>query len=245
MRRRIWTTMITVALMSLLTFLMFGCAPCCPWSNFDWNSLKDLKNLSGGTVKGTAYIKTDTVEPVPGVPVEIGTYKTTTDDNGEFEIKNIPAGTYKVRIYGGDLGYTGTVKVTSGQTTNLGSVYLHPTLPPPDETGYPSSAEGVIRAYYEAINDKDYEQALTYLTGKMGDLTADGLRASYEPYIKSVTVTSIDRTPEMDYQGRSMYSVTFSAEYIKQYPAGNGNLPTVHSMIEIDGFWKIYEIGTG
>lgn len=247
MNKRTQTTLITLALLSLLAFFMFGCAPCCcPWGGFDLNDLRDLNELTGtgGTVRGTAYIKSTTTDPVPNVTVEIGTHTAQTDADGGFEIKDISPGKYTIRIYGGDLGYTGSVTVKKGEVTDLGSVYLHPTLPPPN-TEYPTDAEGVITAYYEAINAKDYSKALTYLTGQMGGSTEDSLRSSYEPYIKSVSVAKIDRRSEMDYGGREIYVVTFTAEYIKQYPAGNGYLPTVHSMILENDQWKITEIGTG
>jgi hypothetical protein len=235
---------IAIFVAAILAFLL-GCAPCC--------SLGDLfrdKNDTTCTVKGTAYINASGVKtPVPNVDVQIGSRTGKTDSNGSFEITGLNPGTYTVRVFGGDLGYTEKIHLTTGETLDLGDVMMHPTLPPPDtsdESGtYPDTAEGVIQAYYKAINNKDYDTALKYLAGQMSGMTVDGMQKSYGDYISSVSVSSITREEKMDYDGRTIYSVVFSAEYIKHYPAGSTNLPTVHAMKQIDGQWKIVEIGTG
>lgn len=235
---------IAIVVIAILTVLL-GCAPCCPIGDL----FRD-KNDTDCTVKGTAYINASGVKtPVPNVDVQIGSRTGKTDSNGSFEITGLKAGTYTIRVYGGDLGYTETINLTTGETLDLGNVMMHPTLPPPDTSDdsgtYPDTAEGVIQAYYKAINSKDYEVALKYLAGQMSGKTVANLETSYGAYISSVSVSSITREEKMDYDSRTIYSVVFSAEYIKHYPAGNGNLPTVHSLKQIDGQWKIIEIGTG
>lgn len=234
-----------VILVIVTLTILLGCAPCCSWGDL----FRDKNNITC-TVKGTAYINASGVKtPVPDVDVEIGSRTGKTDSNGSFEITGLKSGTHTIRVFGGDLGWTDTIYLTTGETLDLGDVMMHPTLPPPntsDESGtYPTTAEDVIRAYYKAINAQDYETALKYLAGQMSGKTAADLEKSYGDYISSVSISSIKREEKIDYDGRSIYSVVFSAEYIQHYPAGNGNLPTVHSLKQIDGQWKIVEIGTG
>lgn len=229
----------------LLTGLV-GCAPC-SWFNRGNNNV-----IRKGTVTGTCFIATDAGKSsVPNVTVTIGSRKMQTDSKGFFRMTGLAPGPYAVRVAGGDLGYTGKVNVAAGKTTNLGDVLLHATLPPPNTTGgttgstaYPTTAEDVIRAYYKALNDQDYAAALNYLGGQMGGQEVDSIRVSIEPYVKSVQVAKIERKTSMDYSGWSVYVVTFTAEYFQPYPAGNGDLPTVHALQQIDDQWKIVDIST-
>ena len=150
------------------------------------------------------------------------------------DLTGVTPGTATITITSDDYQYTGNITVGAGTTT----------LPPITvQSTYPTSAEDVIRAFYKAINDHDYEKAATYATGH---LTADFIRMQFEPYIKSVTVTEIIRHPEWDYGGPPMYEVHFNAEYIKHYEAGSGNLLTVHQLKQDEaGHWKVAGIATG
>jgi hypothetical protein len=209
--------------------------------------------MDTATVRGTCYILQDGEKtPVPNQKVVIGSRETTADGNGYFEINGLPAGVHTIRISGGDLGWSDTLTLKGGENRNLGDVFLHPTLPPPDTTTdktgsdeYPDSPEGVIWAYYRAIDAQDYSLAMKYLAEQMSGGSLDGMYAGYGQYIKSVSVADIERRASMDYDGRSIYWVTFTAEYIKHYPAGNGDLPRSHALKKIDGVWKIVDIGTG
>ena len=232
----------------LLAFTI-GCAPCCcPFFGGGGNG-----DGSTGSVTGTCFIMNNGERsPVPGIAVTVGPVRTETDSQGYFIVSGLAPGAYNIGVAGGDLGYSGRVTVAAGQTTNLGYLQLHGTLPPPPKkngttgsSAYPTTAEGVITAYYAAINAKDYATALSYLAEQMGGKSMNSIKASYEPYVKNIQITKIQRTPSMDVNSRSIYVVTFAADYVQHYPAGNGNLPTVHSMRFINGQWKIVEIGTG
>jgi hypothetical protein len=229
---------------ALLVFgLLLGCAPCCLFGG---------GNSTTGSVTGTFFISANGVkQPVSQLAVTVGASKTTTDSNGYFNITGLAPGTYTISAAGGDLGYSGKVTVVAGQTTSLGELSLHPTLPPPNTAGttgttnYPDTAEAVIRAYYAAVNTPDYSDALRYLAEQLGAQTTEEIRTTYEPYVKNIKIVKIERKAAMDYNGRSIYIVTFTADYLKHYPAGNGNLPTVHALKQINGQWKIVDIGTG
>jgi hypothetical protein len=236
----------------ILLVLLLGCAPCCVCP-FLGGTGGDGNNTTTGSVTGTCYIMNNSGKTaVPGLAVTVGNNRTETDNNGNFRVSGLAPGTYDIGAAGGDLGYSGRVTVVAGQTTNLGDLQLHGTLPPPPKTGgttgttaYPTTAEGVITAYYAAINAKDYAAALSFLAEQMGGQNMNSIKASYEPYVKNIQIAKIQRTPSMDFNSRSIYVVTFTVDYIQHYPAGNGNLPTVHSMKFINGQWKIVEIGTG
>jgi hypothetical protein len=239
MRFRLLSLLTLVIIIAIGLTALPGC--CCPF----YNNYRDLEKLVPvGTVSGTVYAG-DPKQPVSGARVVIADQSTTTDSQGKFKLSNVVATNQTITVTSGDLKWTGTVTVTKDGDVNLPEIILSATLPPPDTTeAYPATAEDVIRAYYKAINDKDYTKAGTYLGGQMSSV-ATSLDKSYADYIKSVSVTAIERKASMDTNGRSVYIVTFNAEYIKHYPAGNGDLETVHRMQQIDGKWKIVEIGTG
>lgn len=243
--------LIILSLIVMLAVLVLGCAPCCSW----WGSGFGLNGGGGATVSGTAYITIGGQQtPVPKVAVTLGVsasttakYSTTTNSDGYFELKNVVPGTYFIRIAGGDLGWTDSITVKKDASLNLGNIQLHPTLPPPntDTKQYPATPEDVIRAYYKAINEGDYNKALSFIAGQLSAVTLDTLQAQYEPYVKNIKVVSIERRASMDYNGRSIYFVTFTAEYIKHYEAGSEDLQRTHSLQQIDGKWMIVDIGTG
>ncbi len=225
---------ITMALISLP-----GC--CCPF----YNQYRDLKKLVPmGTVTGTVYAG-NPKQPVPNATVIIADQQTTTDSQGKFKL-TVVATTQTITVTSGnDLKWTGTVTVVKDGDVNLPEIILQNVTSSGGTTEtYPAAPEDVIRAYYKAVNGKDYNQAATYLSGQM-PVDPVKIEASYAPYIKSVEIASIARKANMDYNGRTIYDVTFTAEYIKHYEAGSTNLPTVHAMQQVDGKWKIVDIGTG
>lgn len=235
--------LISLAALTIIVALSFSMLPgcCCPC----FTTYRDLKKLVPvGSVSGTVYAGKPK-QPVPGAIVVIADKSTTTDSQGKFKMTNVVATSQTVTVTSGDLKWTGTVTVVKDGEVNLPEILLEATLLPPGATdAYPATAEDVIRAYYKAIDDRDYEKAATFRGGQMPtDITS--VEKSYADYIKSVSVAAITRQEKMDYNGRSIYSVTFTTEYIQHYPAGNGDLPTVHAMQQIDGKWKIVEIGTG
>ncbi len=240
---------ILIAVPSL--FLMLGCAPCCGW----WGNGLDLNGGSGATVSGTAYITMNGQKsPVPNIDVTLSTnenttskYSTTTNSSGYFKLKNVAPGTYFIRIAGGDLGWTDTITVKKDTALDLGDIQLHPTLPPPNaDTGkYPATPEDVLRAYYKAINARDYNPALSFWSLAKSPLQADTLKAQFEPYVKNIEVVSIERRTAWDHDGESVYFITFSAEYIKHYEAGSEDLQRMHALKQINGKWMIVDVGTG
>lgn len=250
--------LLLLPLIIILFILLLGCAPCCCCWPGSYRDLKGLDNGngSGATVTGTALLDMNGSEtPVPEVKVTLSKhssttadYETTTDAEGYFRISGITAGTYFIRIAGGDLGWSDTINVKKNATMDLGDILLHPTLPPPGNITtdkYPATPEDVIKAYYKAINNGDYTKAMSFISGQLSNTDANTMQAQYEPYVKNIEVVSIDRTADMDYNGRQVYFVTFTAEYIQHYPAGSGNLPQVHAMQKIGGKWMIVDIGTG
>jgi hypothetical protein len=239
MRHRSFSLLALVIIITIGLTALPGC--CCPF----FNTYRNLEKLVPvGTVSGTVYAG-DPKQPVSGAIVVIADQSTTTDSQGKFKLTKVVATNQTITVTSGDLKWTGTVTVTKDGDVNLPEIILSATLPPPNTTeAYPATAEDVIRAYYAAVNDKDYAKAGTFRGGQM-PTDADSIAKSYTDYIKSVSISAITREEKMDYNGRSIYSVTFTTEYLKHYPAGNGNLPTVHSMQQVDGKWKIVEIGTG
>lgn len=226
----------------LLLFLMLGCAPCFSWYNGNNN------NTTTGSVKGSCYIITNEgKQPVGNLTVTVGSKTITSNKDSSFEITGLNPGTYDVRVFGGDLGYSGKATIKAGETTDLGELQLHGTLPPPntDTEKYPTTPEGVIRAYYKAINEQDYSKALSYTTGNLAKMELDAIRGQYEPYVKNIQVVLIKRWENADIGNEQMYEVTFQADYIKHYAAGSGNLQEFHTLLKTDNGWKITGMGTG
>ncbi len=122
-----------VLIAALLLVLMLGCAPCYSWLNTGNNNA-----TTTGSVKGTCYITTNSgKEPVGNITVTIGARTITANKDGSFEITGIKPGTYDIRVFGGDLGYTGKATVVANETTDLGDLQLHGTLPPPPKSDIP------------------------------------------------------------------------------------------------------------
>ena len=84
----------------------------------------------GGAIKGRV-VGADTEQPLIGATVLVeGTSKgASTDSNGEFFIANVPAGDYKLRLSYVGYSYPAIpVSVTSGGTTNIGSVSMKSSI---------------------------------------------------------------------------------------------------------------------
>jgi hypothetical protein len=221
-RKPLYKLTFALILSSLVLLLLLGCAPCCVCPYLGGTGGDG--NTTTGSVSGTCFITNNSGKTaVPGISVTVGSSKTETDNSGHFLISGLAPGTYEIGVAGGDLGYSGQVTVVAGQTTNLGELQLHGTLPPPPpktggttkSTAYPTTAEGVITAYYAAINAQDYASALSFLAEQMGGQNMNSIKASYEPYVKNIQVAKIQRTPSMDFNSRSIYVVTFTVDYIQ------------------------------
>lgn len=239
MRHRFLSILALMIIIAVGLTALPGC--CCPF----YNTYRDLEKLVPvGTVSGTVFAG-DPKQPVPGAIVTIADQSTTTDDSGKFKLMKVVATNQTVTVTSGDLKWTGTITVTKDGDLNLPEIILSATLPPPNTTEtYPATAEDVIRAYYKSVNDKNYAKVGTFRGGQMA-ADAVSVEKSYAGYISSVSVAGIERKASMDTNGRSVYFVTFTAEYIKHYPVGTGDLETVHRIQQIDGKWKIVETGTG
>ena len=98
-----------------------------------------------GSIKGE--IATNEKEPIPGVNVKIlnTTKGTTTDNSGEYEIKNIKAGTYVLKV--SSVGYAPqeiTIDVKDSQITNVSNIVMH------------EKAEQLKEIVLEGENDKSF-----------------------------------------------------------------------------------------
>lgn len=114
-----------------------------------------------------------------------------------------------------------------------------------------NSAQGVIKAYYGAINRRDYKTAYSYLTSKFQySLSYSNFVKEYADYIDKVEVESMIKLEEFSSAGVECYEVNFDTVYIKPYPAGSGELPPIHYVTSMDpndsnAEWRISDIGTG
>jgi len=110
--------------------------------------------------------------------------------------------------------------------------------------------ELVIYNYYNAINDKRYQDAYT--------LTSDAFKshytsfaefeASYSKYVSSVSVVSLTRLNQFSTNQRIEYQAVYDAKYIKSYPGGSGTLPPINVVVPDtvnENHWLLDEIGTG
>jgi hypothetical protein len=98
-----------------------------------------LVNLSKSdltaSLRGTGDLK-GVVLDVQGLPfsgniyVEASSLKTTTNADGSFLVKNVPAGTQLIVVADGTVGHEYAVKIVAGQTTDLGTVVFQPTATP-------------------------------------------------------------------------------------------------------------------
>lgn len=92
-----------------------------------------------GTIVGQV-VHADTELALGGITVSAGGVTTTTNDTGEFRLRQIPAGQYTLQVQADperNLQVWGTpgdrrVTVVGGQTTNVGTVYMIDPLDLPD-----------------------------------------------------------------------------------------------------------------
>lgn len=120
-----------IPIAALVLFLLLGCAPCCCWYPPGLLNNNNF-NTTTGNVKGSCYLITNEgKKPVGSMSITIGSKEIISNTDGSFEMTGLNPGTYDIRVSGGDLGYTGKVTVRAGETTELGGLQLHGTLPPP------------------------------------------------------------------------------------------------------------------
>jgi hypothetical protein len=110
--------------------------------------------------------------------------------------------------------------------------------------------ELVIYNYYDAINDKRYQDAynLTSDAFKSHYTSFSAFEASYRDYVSSVAVVSLTRLDQFSTNQRIEYQAVYDAKYIKPYPGGGGTLPTVNVVVPDtvnENHWTLDEIGTG
>lgn len=112
-----------------------------------------------------------------------------------------------------------------------------------------STQEQLLYDYYAAIDRHNYQDAYGMCSEKyVSGMTLEQFEAMYREYIKSVKVESVTLLPEFSSPAGEEYRVDFDAVYIKNYPAGSGELPLFH-LLEKDpnkpGGWLLDAIGTG
>ncbi len=93
--------------------------------------------------------------------------------------------------------------------------------------------ERVIYDYYDAINQKRYQDAynLTSDDFKAQFPTFSDFEDSYEKYISSVKVVSLTRLDRFSTNQRIEYRAVYDATYLRPYPTGDGKLPPVNVVI--------------
>jgi hypothetical protein len=72
--------------------------------------------------------------------------------------------------------------------------------------------------------------------------------ASYRDYVSSVKVLSLTRLDQSSTNQRIEYQTVYGATYIKPYPAGSGQLPTINIVVPDTvnpNHWLLDEIGMG
>lgn len=112
-----------------------------------------------------------------------------------------------------------------------------------------SAQEQLLYDYYAAIDRHDYQAAYGMCSEKYASgMNYQQFEAMYLEYIKSVKVVSITPLPEFSSPAGEEYRVDFDAVYIKNYPAGSGELPLFHLLVkdpDKPGGWLLDAIGTG
>ncbi|MBU4175537.1 MAG: DUF4829 domain-containing protein [Actinobacteria bacterium] len=109
--------------------------------------------------------------------------------------------------------------------------------------------QGLLYYFYAAIDRHDYQDAYGMCSEKyVSGMTLEQFEAMYREYIKSVKIESITPVPEYSTPDSEEYRVDFDAVYIKNYPAGSGELPLFHMLVKdpsSPGGWLLDAIGTG
>ena len=112
-----------------------------------------------------------------------------------------------------------------------------------------SAQEQLLYEYYAAIDRHDYQDAYGMCSEKyVSGMNLEQFEAMYLDYIKSVKVESVTLLPEFSSPAGEEYRVDFDAVYIKNYPAGSGELPLFHLLVkdpDKPGGWLLDAVGTG
>ncbi len=107
---------------------------------------------ASGAIKGAVQYKDGTSPTLFSVSVGFPPGTPVADDRGRFEIPDLPAGTHDVTIRGGDFAdaIVRDVKITPGETTDLGTITAHKgrdaTGRVVDSTGAPVAGASVVVA---------------------------------------------------------------------------------------------------
>lgn len=137
--------------------------------------------------------------------------------------------------------------------TGCSSSKTTPATQPVKSTG-PTSVvpqeQQVIYNYYKAVNEKRYKDAFNLASGRFksqyGSLS--DFEATYRDFVNSVKVVSLTRLDQFSTGTLIEFRAVYDATYIKPYPAGDGKLPTINTVVPDatnQNRWMIDEISTG
>jgi hypothetical protein len=108
--------------------------------------------------------------------------------------------------------------------------------------------EQVLYDYFEAIDEKRYDDAYDLWSESGQSASFEEFKASYADYVDSVKVVSVTKLPEFSTPDRETFRVDLDARYIKNYPAGSGEIPMFWVVVpdpDSTGDWLIEAEGTG
>ncbi len=108
--------------------------------------------------------------------------------------------------------------------------------------------EQLLYDYFAAINDGRYEDAYAMWAANQRPTSFSEFAASYRDYVDTVEVRSLKKLPEFSSPGNEVYQVDLDATYIKEYPAGSGEIPGVWTVVQDfnnPDKWLIADEGTG
>lgn len=108
--------------------------------------------------------------------------------------------------------------------------------------------EQVLYDYFEAIDEGRYEDAYDMWTESGRPSSFDDFKTSYADYVESVKVVSVTKLPEFSTSDRETFRVDLDASYIKNYPAGSGEIPMFWVVVpdpDTTEGWLIDAEGTG
>lgn len=108
--------------------------------------------------------------------------------------------------------------------------------------------EQLLYDYFEAIDEGRYQDAYGMWAADQRPTDFNEFAASYRDYVSAVGVSSLKRVPEFSAPGSEVFQVELDATYIKEYPAGSGEIPvfwTVVQDFENPDRWFIASSGTG
>ena len=106
----------------------------------------------------------------------------------------------------------------------------------------------VLYEYFEAIDQKRYRDAYNMWSESGQPTSFEEFKASYADYVDSVRVVSVKKLPEFSAPDRETFQVDLDSRYIKNYPAGSGEIPSFWTVVPDPanpGSWLIEAEGTG